>query len=165
MPRRRYDLKDLMGALGTDKTAKKNGSVPAAPAVIDMTAPVLSLGQLPIPEENGVSCDVTLSRTPLKCDTESADVAAESKNGHGNGMDHTNGVTANGAGEDGDVKNGNDAAKEGLQLVLDVRPQSDFAYYAKKIPGLVNTTIVYFIYMNIICSSIDKFLILNFILS
>ncbi|KAF2353427.1 hypothetical protein FHG87_015818, partial [Trinorchestia longiramus] len=120
MPRQRYNLKELMSdVFGSDKAEGPNSS---PQPLLDMNAAVLSLGQYPIPEENGERSDISVVRglTPTK---------NGSVENHNNGVDESNGDEENGK------KNGEEKAPK---LLLDVRHRSDFSYYAKRMPGLVN---------------------------
>lgn len=163
MPRRKYDILEIMGDM-FGNSGNSNEKKPLPPDFhgsnsgtfdIDLYAPVLSLGQYPISAENGLP-SVSQKTTPVKI-TAQTDVNDDSSNGDSpvtelvdhknNGADsHNNDDCDNHQNGDVSVKKQNSANESSngskhLEIVLDVRSDSNFQHYAKRNPGLVNISL------------------------
>ena len=160
MHRRKYDLRELIGIGGKGEASDGSDEL-HQPPVMDLTAPVLTLGQYPIPKENGLprgSISIIKGQTAGICG------AIDRKVKFGDGLNHAHegdsaGEEGHESGENSDDGNRSgeeqheapgtvakdplprDNLNEGLQLIMDVRAQSDLAYYARRIPGLVSKII------------------------
>lgn len=160
MPRRKYDLKEMMSDLlgGKENIDDPHMPPPSAHPHMDLSAPVLSLGQYPIAAENGEphrpsivsvvkgKTDANVAKKITFDDNKTKDEDNDGKSSPGSDEDtQENGTAINGKksadSSDKPVDNSDNTVKEALQLILDVRAQSDFAFYARRIPGLVNVRV------------------------
>lgn len=158
MPRRKYDLKEMMSDVfgGKENTDDPHLPPPSAHPHMDMSAPVLSLGQYPIAAENGEPhkpsvVSIVKGRAEANGGESNKKISFD-ENGHeresgksspvsDDGEDNetkVNGKKSDGNALKSSADNSDNTVQEALQLILDVRAQSDFAFYARRIPGLVN---------------------------